>query len=133
MDKRRGTVAAHGRDVVFTLGPGNEFEHWSEGLAAITGVDEETLAAVDPASLFAPADREAVRAAIGRCLGEREASVEAALLTGDGDCRECRVTLLRYTDAHGSPAKIYGLVAIDGATGRQTCDGASQRLQQPAD
>jgi PAS domain S-box-containing protein len=126
-------VAASGEDAVFTLGPDNRFEYWSRELAAVTGVGTDEMAAVDPLSLFVPGDRAAVRGAIGRCLGDGEASVRASVETPTGDSRDCQVRLFRTTDRHGTPVKIHGRVEFEVGVSMARNDSGLRPALQPSD
>lgn len=71
-------------DVFYVLDTDGTFRRWNQELAAVCGVEEETLAGRDATSLFIPKDRQLVREAIDRVVTDGQQTVEARLSTNDG-------------------------------------------------
>ena len=87
--------------VAATVGSEFEIDRWNDRLAAVA--EPGTPAGLDPLSLFARSDRDAVADAVGRCLGAGHAEV-SAVLAGDGRWHD--VTLTRRCGDSGVPVEI---------------------------
>ena len=125
---------ALGDDLHYVVGSDGHLDAWNDRVPDVTGHAEEVLGRIDPLLLFVPEDRHAVRAAIGRCLGDGSTAVTARLRTAGGDARRFEFRAVRVTDASGTPTKICG-VARDVQTdipSAETIEARHRKLQAAA-
>ena len=78
----------------------------SADLARVTRRNASALLRLGPLALFADADREAVRGALGRCLGDGDATTTATLAGRDGPAETVTVRFVRVDDGDGRPRRI---------------------------
>lgn len=96
-------------EVFYVVDTAGRIERWNGRLSEVTGYDDETVEGMDAIEFFRPAHRDRVADAIVKTLETGQATVEADILTADGEAITCELTGARLTDADGN---LEGLVGI---------------------
>jgi PAS domain S-box-containing protein len=116
-------------DVFYILGPDGQIDTVTDRAIEVTGYSRDDLQSMAPEELFAPADRQQVRADIERAFADGEARIEATVETKDGRQIPYEFRKRRVLDDDGG---VVGLAGI----GRDITDRKrrerqlSQQLQQ---
>ena len=96
-------------DVFYVLDSDGNVSRIGDRAIEVTGYQEEEISAMDPVKLFAPDDREDVRADIEEALATGSARVEASVLTADGRTVPYEFRKQRMTDDDG---RVVGVIGI---------------------
>lgn len=72
-------------DVFYLIDTDGRLLRWNDALNEVTGYTDAELAGMDALEFFPPEDREAVAAGIEETIARGRATVEASMLTGDGE------------------------------------------------
>jgi PAS domain S-box-containing protein len=96
-------------DLFYVLDMDGTLRRWNDRVPKITGYTGGELADMDAIELFPEDDRETIADAIGTTLADGEATVEAGLLTADGERRPYEFTGAQLSDEDGT---VTGLVGI---------------------
>jgi PAS domain S-box-containing protein len=96
-------------DVFYALDEKGEFVRWNEQVTAVTGYTDEEIATMSPSQLFVEGDRDRIRAAITTVIEDGHVSVEATLVTKDGERRLYEFTGSRLTDDEGEAVGLCGI------------------------
>ena len=96
-------------DVFYLVGPGGEMRRWNDTLASVTGYSDDEIAAMEGLEFFAADHHDRVASAIETALDEGSATVEADMLTADGERIPFDITGARLTDAEG---RLRGIVGV---------------------
>ncbi|WP_435552024.1 PAS domain S-box protein [Natrinema sp. CGMCC1.2065] len=97
-------------DIVYAFDTEREFIEWSDRVPDVTGYTESELLEMDPLEFVAPADRDRIAASIDRVLEhETSVTVEAALLTADGERIPYEFNSARVTDDEGTVLGFTGI------------------------
>ncbi|ELY71924.1 PAS/PAC sensor protein [Natrinema pellirubrum DSM 15624] len=97
-------------DIVYAFDTEREFIEWSDRVPDVTGYTESELLEMEPLEFVAPADRDRIEAAIDRVLEhETSVTVEAALLTADGERIPYEFNSARVTDDEGTVLGFTGI------------------------
>lgn len=96
-------------DLFYVLNTDGTFRRWNNQLPAITGYADRDLAEMHAVDLFPQGDRKIIRDAIETTLTEGRSTVEADLLTANGECRPYEFTGTQLTDADGNATGLVGI------------------------
>ena len=96
-------------DLFYVLNEDSSLRRWNEQFAETTGYPESELAGMQATELFPEDDREAIADAIETTLTTGEVTVEADLLTADGERLPYEFTGARLTDGDGSATGLVGV------------------------
>jgi len=96
-------------DVFYVLDTDGMFRRWNDRLAAATGYEDGAIGDLELSDLFPEDDSERVRAAIATALSEGHATIEADLVTADGDRVPYEFTGARLTDTSGDVTGVVGM------------------------
>lgn len=89
-------------DLFFILDPEGRPVRWNERVNRVSGYDDDELRAMSMAEFFAEEQADEVRAGIERMLDEGSATVEAEVLTADGERVPFEFRGVRITDDSGA-------------------------------
>jgi PAS domain S-box-containing protein len=96
-------------DLFYVLDTDGSFRRWNERAREVTGHTDRELADMHAIELFPEDEHETIAGAIETTLADGQATVEADLLTADGECLPYEFSGARLTDADGN---VTGLVGI---------------------
>ncbi len=96
-------------DLFYVLDMDGTLRRWNDRLPDITGYTDGELAGMDATELFPDGDRETLAGAIETTLADGEATVEADLLTADGEHLPYEFTGAQLTDADGNTTGLVGI------------------------
>jgi PAS domain S-box-containing protein len=96
-------------DLFYVLNMDGTLRRWNDRLPELTGYADNDLAEMQATELFPEDDRETIVDAIETTLADGQATIEADLLTADGERVPYEFTGAQLTDADG---KTTGLVGI---------------------
>ena len=96
-------------DILYVLNADGTIRRWNEATVEVTGYDSSELDGLAATELVPQADKQAIASAVETPLQEGEATVEADLLTADGDQIPYEFTGARLTDTDGN---VTGLVGV---------------------
>jgi PAS domain S-box-containing protein len=114
-------------DIFFVFDDDLQFQTWNKTATKVTGYDGDEVTEMTPTEFVVPEDRPAVAKAISRAFEEGRSTVEATLLTADGE----RVPYELTGAVLGDVADPSGIVGI----GRNISDRLERehRLQEQAE
>jgi PAS domain S-box-containing protein len=96
-------------ELFYVLDTDGSLRRWNDQVPETTGYTDRDLAEIHAAELFHNDDRETIHTAIETTLAEGRATVEADLLTPDGERRPYEFTGTQLNDGDGN---VTGLVGI---------------------
>ena len=96
-------------DILYVLDTDGTIRRWNKATVEVTGYDSSELDGLAATELVPQADKQAITSAVETALQEGEATVEADLLTADGDRIPYEFTGARLTDTNGN---VTGLVGV---------------------
>ena len=96
-------------DVFYILGPDGQIDSVTDRAIEVTGYSRDDLQSMAPEDLFAPADRQQVRADIERAFAEGEAQTEATVETRDGRQIPYEFRKRRVLDEDGDVVGLAGI------------------------
>jgi len=96
-------------DLFFVFDADSRLVEWNEAAVEVTGYTDAELRSMTPAEFFEGTDVEAVERAIQEVLETGEATVEAALLTADGERIPYEFSVSKLTDERGVPIGVAGI------------------------
>jgi PAS domain S-box-containing protein len=96
-------------DLFYVVDTDGEFQRWNEQVLAVTGYTEAEFAQLDGLELFPEDERDAVASAARACLTDGESTVEADVLTRDGERIPYELHGARLTDSTGETTGVVGI------------------------
>lgn len=96
-------------DSFYALDTDGILRQWNDQFRAITGYDDDELEGMPALDLFTGADKERIADAIESVFKNGSGTVEAELVTKDGDTTPVEYTGTLVTDADGSPRGVVGI------------------------
>lgn len=96
-------------DVFYLLDADGNLVRWNESLSEVTGYEDDEIAELGPVGLFAEEDRERIAETITEVVETGSGSVEAEMLTKDGERVPFEYTGVALTDATGTTRGIVGI------------------------
>jgi PAS domain S-box-containing protein len=96
-------------DLFYVFDTGGEIRRWNEQVPEVTGYAESDLVDMDALDFVPKDEREAIADAIDTCLSDGEVTVEADLLTADGERIPYEFTGGRLTDEDGNTTGLVGI------------------------
>ena len=96
-------------DLFYVVNTDGTLDRWNERVCEVTGYTDAELAEMEARELFSERERERVTDAIAHVLSMGQATVEADVLTADGEQIPYEFTGARLTDTEGA---VTGLVGV---------------------
>jgi PAS domain S-box-containing protein len=96
-------------DLFYVLDTDGTLRRWNDRVPQTTGYADSELTDMRAIELFPEDDRETIADAIGTAVSGQEVTVEADLLTADGERIPYEFTGARLTDADGSTTGLVGI------------------------
>jgi len=96
-------------EVFYLVDPDGEMRRWNDTLASVTGYTDEEIAAMAGLEFFPADHRDRVASAMETALDEGSATVDADVLTAEGERIPFDFTGARLTDAQGTLQGIVGV------------------------
>jgi PAS domain S-box-containing protein len=96
-------------DVFYVINPDGSFRRWNDSLNDVTGRSDDELAQSVAQDVFPDEEQTTVSEAIETVVRTGGTTVEANLLTADGECLPYEFTGARLTDGEGT---LMGLVGV---------------------
>ena len=97
------------QEVFYLISPAGRLRRWNECVREVTGYTDAELADAQVVDLFPDEYHERVTAAIEEAVATGEATVEADVLTADGDRIPFEFTGSRLTGPDGDPTGVVGI------------------------
>ncbi len=96
-------------DLFFVFDEDGRLVEWNEAAAEVTGYSDEELRSMSPVDFFDGSDVEAVEQAIREVLETGDATVQADLVTADGERVPYEFSVSRVIDDDGDPVGFAGI------------------------
>lgn len=96
-------------DSFYALDADGSLERWNDRFREVTGYDDAELADMHALDFFAGTDRDRVADAVDAVFDRGNATVEAELVTKDGETVPIEYTGALVTDAEGAPQGVVGV------------------------
>lgn len=96
-------------DIFYLITPDGDLSRVNDRVSEVTGYTEDQLLSMEPTDFFIAADRERVEADIREALETGASSLEADLVTKDGETIPYEFSKRQLTDAEGNSIGVVGI------------------------